>query len=560
MSLLTELQCAPVPDDDVLLDVRVGQIQALGKSFKSGIFKESCKTPIQVTTIGLVGDQQEAFVHGGVEKALHHYASTHYPVWSQEKPDLAHMFQIGAFGENLVTARLDEENVCLGDIFRIGRDVRVIVGEPRQPCYKLNHRFGWIHAQKRTLQTNRVGWYYRVLTEGTIQRGHKMVLEHRPYPQWSIANIQRVLFNKLVDRRLILDLDQIEELGSDTKGLAQRRLKGAPFGEEWKTYKVADARMVTARVRELTLVANMPFSGLNGISKLDVHAHAQIRFGPKSKKLTRSYSIVSGDQNQFRLGIALDDNSRGGSEYIHHQLQIDEEIDVYIAPPPAEHSTPVVSSSEVVDHFIFIIGGIGVTAFLPTLAELERAGRRSDCSVHYACRSASDAAYLNDLPPNTVLYVKNEGRLDLAKVLRPAATPAQCTRNMIFCCGPTRLMNECRELAERFHYPSHMVHFESFGPGKIVGDAFDVNVRHSEIKRHESLHVPADRSLLHVLRETGFDVASNCEIGKCGMCVVSLYGKNDIDHIGTALDDDFRNTSMLACVDRGRGRISIQIE
>jgi len=73
---------------------------------------------------------------------------THYPTWQAEFPSAALRFRPGGFGENLVFARMNERNVCIGDLVVVGPEgggedgLLLQVSLPRQPCFKLNHRFG----------------------------------------------------------------------------------------------------------------------------------------------------------------------------------------------------------------------------------------------------------------------------------------------------------------------------------------------------------------------------------------------------------------------------------
>ena len=138
---------APLPPKDVLSSVWTCKI-------RSAIHKQPRSGPVPVGVTGVAGDEQEYGPHGGREKALHQYSAGHYAAWNAELPGRAHPFQPGGFGQNLSTSLLHEENVCIGDRFRIGPEggVEVVVGEPRQPYFKLNHRFA--HGQ---LQAVRAG-------------------------------------------------------------------------------------------------------------------------------------------------------------------------------------------------------------------------------------------------------------------------------------------------------------------------------------------------------------------------------------------------------------------
>lgn len=155
-----------------ILDVRTGKVKQLDPRLptKSAIFKESHQGKVFLTKTGLSGDEQAYEHHGGVDKALHQYNVDHYESWAEERPDLEHLFQAGAFGENISTTGMDEKNVCIGDQYSIGDEVIVQISEPRQPCYKLNQRFKWKKASVRVQETGRAGWYLRVIQTGFIQK------------------------------------------------------------------------------------------------------------------------------------------------------------------------------------------------------------------------------------------------------------------------------------------------------------------------------------------------------------------------------------------------------
>ena len=87
---------------------------------------------------------------------------------------------------------MTEEEVCLGDRFSLGSAV-VEVSHGRQPCWKLDHRFGARDVMATIVKTARCGIYFRVLREGEAEAGVMMELLERPLPQWSIARVFRLL-------------------------------------------------------------------------------------------------------------------------------------------------------------------------------------------------------------------------------------------------------------------------------------------------------------------------------------------------------------------------------
>ena len=136
-----------------VLEVRTGRPKPLGRSgVTSAIDKRTCDEPVWVGTLGLEGDEQaEAVIHGGPYQAVLQNPVHHYDTWRAEFPDIAARFGPGGFGENIVAAIFDETNLCIGDTLRLGGAL-VCVTQSRQPCYKLNHRFGHPSGQAGSIR------------------------------------------------------------------------------------------------------------------------------------------------------------------------------------------------------------------------------------------------------------------------------------------------------------------------------------------------------------------------------------------------------------------------
>ena len=126
-----------------ILSVNVGlprKVTWQGKVVTTGIFKEPVNAPVMMRTLNLESDQQaDLTVHGGVNKAVYAYPSEHYGYWRTELPGVD--LPRGMFGENFTTEGLLEENVYIGDRFRVG-ETELMVTEPRMLCYKLGIKFG----------------------------------------------------------------------------------------------------------------------------------------------------------------------------------------------------------------------------------------------------------------------------------------------------------------------------------------------------------------------------------------------------------------------------------
>ncbi len=133
------------------------------------------------------GDKQsDLSVHGGPEKAVYAYPAEHYSFWRRELPDVE--LPLGAFGENFTTEGLLEDEVWIGDRYRIG-PVELVVTQPRMPCYKLAIRFGRPDMVKRFLQSRRSGFYLAVEREGDVGAGDVIERLARDERRLTVADV-----------------------------------------------------------------------------------------------------------------------------------------------------------------------------------------------------------------------------------------------------------------------------------------------------------------------------------------------------------------------------------
>ena len=197
-----------------ILSVQVGQVAPLGPdAVLSGFRKSPVDGRVAIGRLGLAGDAQaDLTVHGGPEKAVYIYPDAHYARWRAELPEHAVLLRAGGFGENLTLSGLDEDTVCIGDVFDIG-SARLQVTQFRQPCFKLALHFANRSLPKAMLRSGRSGWYARVLHEGSVGRGDAVLLAARPNPAWSVSRLAHSLLQHAATP------DELVEL-SGTEGLA----------------------------------------------------------------------------------------------------------------------------------------------------------------------------------------------------------------------------------------------------------------------------------------------------------------------------------------------------
>lgn len=195
----------------------------------SAIAKRPVTGPVRVGALGLEGDMQADRVHhGGADKAIHLYCQDHYDWWRERKPGHPLLDAPGAFGENIASLGMTEGELCLGDRFTLGTAL-VEVSHGRQPCWKLDHRFGARDVMATIVKTARCGVYFRVIEEGEVESGGEMALVDRTHPEWTVERVFRLLIGGGHKRepdavRLLADLAPLAEAW---KGRARKLSEGA---------------------------------------------------------------------------------------------------------------------------------------------------------------------------------------------------------------------------------------------------------------------------------------------------------------------------------------------
>ena len=479
--------------------------------------------------------------------------SSHYNDWKETYPDRGDRFVPGGFGENFVTSAMNERNVCIGDVISVGSEVLLQVSLPRQPCFKLNHRFSLKNFAPNTYKTSRTGWYYRVIREGTVNVGDELRVVERKWPKWTIERVQEYLHRDKSNLAMNEELAAIEALGDESRGQFRNRVAKAKRamnkanGEEekkkdaWKDFRIVSRKMQTPRIMSLELEAT---TSNPDAEELPLGAHAKLKL---PNGLVRSYSIVSEEgtkANKIELGIALDPNSRGGSKYLHESAKPGDILQV-------GKITADVAPNGAASNHLFIVGGIGITAFLSLIKACLSVNW--SCQLHYAIRSEADLPFrdsLESIKQHVITYDKSKGeRMDIKKIVNTRPWGSQ-----LYVCGPNRLMEAAREAVDEAGITPDEVHFEAFA-ADISGDPFEVEVAN---KGGKVLQVGEDESLLDVLRKEFGDLDSSCEVGNCGTCKTRLGGGR-VDHRGTALSPEEKESWMLSCVSRGIGRIAVEI-
>ena len=217
-----------------ILSVNIGDsrpVTVKNRTIQTGIYKTSRSGPVKVSRLGLEGDVRIEVRKMGLEhSAVYAYPFEHYAYWQQEL-ERDTPFPIGKFGENLTVTGLLEEEVRIGDIFRFGNTV-LQVAHPRIPCGKLNARMGFRFASM-FLASCKVGYYMRVLTEGTVEEGDSIELLERDENSPTMEEFVRVTHYEYWNTEALQNLLQARDLMPAWRETIEDKLERSQSASGW---------------------------------------------------------------------------------------------------------------------------------------------------------------------------------------------------------------------------------------------------------------------------------------------------------------------------------------
>jgi ferredoxin-NADP reductase len=268
--------------------------------------------------------------------------------------------------------------------------------------------------------------------------------------------------------------------------------------------QVTGVRQLTPVVREFT------FAALDGsLPGFSCGSHVQVVLPVEGRTLRNAYSLLGDPRASgvYRIAVRRQDASRGGSHYLHEQVRVGDRLRIGVPGNLfALHSQA--------RHHILVAGGIGITPFMAYHAELE--ARDASFELHYAYRSGLTDAYADELRERLGErfhgYDAGAGqRLDCASLFS-----AKPLGSHLYVCGPQRLLDELKTLADSHGWSAGRLHWEAFNAPE-PGQPFTVELTRSG----QRLQVPGDHSLLEALEAAGVEVPNLCRGGVCGQCSTS---------------------------------------
>ncbi len=457
-----------------LVSVNVGMpkdVQWRGKTVYTGIWKTPVEGPVMVRRINIDGDGQGDLAgHGGEQRAVMVYQTESYDFWKTylNRDDLAP----GHFGENFTVTGLADDEVCIGDRYRIG-DAEFEVTQPRVTCFRIGLRLNEPEMPNLLVARHRPGFYFRVITEGHVRAGDDIVRTRRGRHELSVADVDALLY--LPDRN-IEQLRKVVDVPALSPGWQQSfkdmlaahenstTATAPPIGVEpgWNGFRALRVSAID-RESENVLSIHLAADDHTSLPRALPGQYLTVRVpGAGDPAPLRSYSL-SGDPGAgfYRISVKREEHGLV-SRWLHAHIQPGSVIeaaaprgDFYLA----DDSTAVV----------LVSAGIGATPVLAMLHALAAAGSSTrDIWWLHTSRNretqafATEVTTLIDSLPHArqqVFYTATHGRMD-RRSIEALGLPTDATA---YLCGPTQFMTDIRDALTSIGFDSARIHSELFG-------------------------------------------------------------------------------------------------
>jgi ferredoxin-NADP reductase/MOSC domain-containing protein YiiM/ferredoxin len=534
--------------------------------------------------LNLDGDGQGDLAgHGGEHRAVMVYQLESYRHWETYLG--RHDFEYGQFGENLTVDGLPDDEVCIGDRYRIGGALFEVT-QPRVTCYRVGIRMSNPQMPALLVSHKRPGFYFRVIEEGEIGAGDEIVKIADGPERVSVTEIDGLLYlpghpkDRLEKALRIPSLsvgwrDSLEALLVADKTLGNAGLSATsappPAWIGFRPLRVAAIHRESLNILSFVLESEdrsplpSPLAGQFLAFRLQP--------GGNSAPILRSYSM-SGPQNSSSYRVSVKRGEGAGSQYLHDRIHIGDLLqvsaprgDFTIAP----HDKPIVLLS----------AGIGATPVLAMLHSLIEAKANSSTDIWwcYGARNGKEHPFaaevrslLKDLPPghSIVVYSQPEdtdqegrdydakGHLSLS-LLEERNVPKIAD---FYLCGPTGFLKELTAGLKSWGVPDSSLHSETFGAGPAITPGIATAALRTPHAPTESigtgpqvsftrsgLTVPWDSrfaSLLEFAEACDVPVRWSCRVGVCHTCESGIIG-GSVQYSPDPLDRPVEGTVLICC-------------
>jgi ferredoxin-NADP reductase/MOSC domain-containing protein YiiM/ferredoxin len=568
-----------------LLSVNVGKPKDVpwqGKTVFTGVFKDPVTGPRRVRRLNVDGDGQGDLAgHGGEQRAVFVYQSESYRYWERElgRDDFAY----GQFGENFTIDGLSDDEVCIGDRYRIGGALFEVT-QPRVTCYRVGIRMNDPRVPALLVSHHRPGFYFRVLEEGDVEAGDEILKVASGPEQVTVAQIDALLYLPGHPRQELLRALRIPALSPGWQASFRALLDGEPGSGNaglvtaspppaWPGFRELN---VTAIERESDSVISIQIEDPDGeplpAARPGQYLTLRIQSGDQARSVLRNYSL-SGPPGAgcYRVTVKLEPDG-AASGYLHDRLAVGDRLEV-----AAPRGTFILDETQA--PVLLISAGIGATPVLAMLHAL--AEEQSDRETWWlqGARNghehpfAAEAHGLVALLPNGHVHISysrpdpddlqgrdfdNEGRLT-ASLLAELDLPLNA---VAYLCGPGPFMDEVSAGLVAIGLRAVDIHTEPFGPapGLTPGiAAAPTRTPHAppgaagagptiEFAR-SNLAVPWNSdfaSVLEIAEACDVPVRWSCRTGVCQTCETALIA-GTVDYNPDPVEPPTDGNALICC-------------
>ena len=553
-----------------------------GKTVTTGIFKERVEGRVMLRRLNLEGDgQADLWGHGGAFRAVYAYSHENYDYWARElgRDD----FAIGQLGENFTVEGMLDDEVCVGDVFRIGGAL-VEVSQPRIPCYKLALKMGIGGFQNRFLESGRVGFYFRVLEEGEVGAGDDVVLVNRDSRGMTVREVSDLLYFDKENLEATRQALYIPALSHGWKGSFAERLAKAETSPEGRkglrSFVVERKEPESETITSFHLVPEdgAPLPGFLPGQFLTL----ELDIPGQPRPVIRTYSLSdSPNPEYYRLSIKRESTPADepdlpaglSSNYFHDQVEVGTTLRV----GAARGKFHLDQDSE--RAVVLLSGGVGLTPMISMLNAIVPSDAARPVWLVHGTRNGREhamGAHVRRLAvenENVHVHIRysqpgaddvegrdydSRGRVDMA--LLKQVLPFDDYD--FFLCGPTPFMRSlfCGLLS--LGMSESRIHYEFFGPGSMLTEeskpAGLVEVPTAEAELTGGAQVtfarsgvtaswdPACESILDLAERQGLNLAYSCRSGICHTCMCELT-EGEVEYLDDPLDPPGPGRVLICC-------------
>ena len=478
-----------------LLSVNVGlprDVTWRGKTVHTAIWKEPVQGRRMVRRLNIDGDGQgDLQGHGGEQRAVFVYQIESYRYWRDGlyRSD----FTYGQFGENFTVEGMSDDEVCIGDRYRIGQALFEVT-QPRVTCYRVGMRMNEPRMPALLTSSGKPGFYFRVLQEGEVEAGDEIVKVADGPERMTVAEINTLLYlpghsRQQLERALRIPalsagwrisfqaLLQNESSGSPMKG--NPGLAAAVGSPAWTGFRPLRVTRIDRESRSIISLLLMPADGHPLVAaEPGQFVVLRLRPNPDLPPMLRSYSLSDAPSaNHYRVSIKQEINGVA-STYVHKYVKVGDVLDV-----SAPRGSFTLQSGD--RPIVLLSAGVGATPVLSMLHAL--AAEKSTRQVWwlFGARNRSDHPFAQEsrdlvqlLPHyrSRILYSRpgSDDRLGFdfdatGRLAIPVLDELGVSRDADFyLCGPTAFLDDLSAGLAAWGVAANRVHKEIFGPGKSM--------------------------------------------------------------------------------------------